>query len=137
MAWYSNEPAELHTHLVAFFRGPNAPVFWTTLICNCLVPQILWSRRARTSVWVLWPVSILINVGMWSERFSLIVISLEEDFLPSAWRSYTPTYVDWAILFGTVAFFLFLFLAFLRLLPFIPTAEVKELAHEQAMEGHA
>jgi molybdopterin-containing oxidoreductase family membrane subunit len=136
IAWYSGDPIEKHTLLHAFLTGPNAWVFRLTLLCNCLVPQIFWWRRARVSPLILWPASILINVGMWSERFSLIVLSLQRDFLPSSWRSYAPTAVDWSILIGTIAFFLLLLSLFLRALPFIPTAEVKELNHERRSASH-
>jgi molybdopterin-containing oxidoreductase family membrane subunit len=81
---------------------------------------------------VVFVVAILVNVGMWAERFVIIVLGLEQDFLPSAWATYTPTIVDLGLLFGTISFFLFLFLLFLRFVPFVPLAEVKELTHELA-----
>jgi molybdopterin-containing oxidoreductase family membrane subunit len=91
-------------------------------------------RQSPIGLWVL---SIAINLGMWSERFVIIVQSLERDFLPSSWHGYHPTYVDWSILAGTLCFFLLLFLAFLRFVPFIPLWEVKELKHHLAEEEHA
>jgi molybdopterin-containing oxidoreductase family membrane subunit len=127
LAWYGADESEMYTQLHAFFYGPNGWVFWLTLACNCLVPQLYWSARVRQNAAALFVSSLFINVGMWSERFSIIVISLERDYLPSSWRAYAPTWVDWSILLGTISFFLFLFLAFLRLVPFIPVAEVKEL----------
>jgi molybdopterin-containing oxidoreductase family membrane subunit len=135
VAWYSASAYEAHQFFHTRPRGPNAFVFWVQQICNVGVTQALWSKRVRTSPVVLWIVSILINVGMWSERFSLIVQSLEQDFLPSAWGRYSPTWVDWSILAGTGGFFMLLFLAFMRLLPFIPVAEVKELAHGTRHRG--
>jgi len=130
LAWYGGSPAEMHQFFFTRPRGPNSAVFWTQQICNVLVTQLLWSKRIRTSPIALWIISILVNVGMWSERFSLITQSLDQDFLPSAWRGYSPTWVDWSLLAGTGGFFMLLFLSFLRLVPFIPIAEVKELNHE-------
>jgi molybdopterin-containing oxidoreductase family membrane subunit len=132
LAWYSGEPAEMFQALVGRPFGPSAPVFWTAVVCNCLLPQVLWSRRVRGSPLWLWILSIFINLGMWSERYMIIVQSLQRDFLPSAWRSYRPTWVDLSILGGTFSCFLFLFLLFLRYLPIIPLAEVKELKAELA-----
>lgn len=136
LAWYSGSPFEIRQFFHTRPYGPNAGVFWTQQVCNVLVPQLLWSKRIRTSPVTLWIISILVNVGMWSERFSLIVQSLEQDFLPSAWRGYSPTWVDWSLLAGTGGFFMLLFLAFMRLLPFIPVAEVKELNHESREDAH-
>ena len=120
----------MYTHLVARPTGPYALVFWTVIACNCVVPQVLWSRRARRSPITLWIVSGFIQLGMWAERLMLIVTSQAQDFLPSSWGLYWPTFVDWTLLFGTISFFLFLFLLFLRFVPFIPVSELKELAHE-------
>ncbi|HEX9297453.1 MAG TPA: hydrogenase, partial [Polyangiaceae bacterium] len=79
----------------------------------------------------------LVNVGMWSERFVIIVMSLQRDFLPSAWHGYAPTWVDWSLLVGTFSLFMLLFLTFLRLIPFIPLSELKEMKHQlgQAKEA--
>jgi molybdopterin-containing oxidoreductase family membrane subunit len=129
-AWYSGQGPEIYQFFVARPAGPNAFVFWIQQICNVAVPQLLWWRKVRTSTAALWIISILINVGMWAERFVIIVMSLEREYLPSAWYGYRATYVDWGILIGTISFFLLLFLLFLRLFPFIPVAEVKELKHE-------
>jgi Ni/Fe-hydrogenase subunit HybB-like protein len=131
LAWYSGEEAEMYTMLHGLTTGPNWPVFWLTILCNCIIPQLLWSRRLRHHELALFVVSILVNVGMWSERFSIIIMSLQRDFLPAAWHSYSPTYVDWGILVGTMGFFALLFITFLRFIPFVPVAEVKELAKEE------
>ncbi|APR75844.1 Molybdopterin oxidoreductase [Minicystis rosea] len=136
LAWYSGSPYEIHQFFHTRPRGPNSGVFWAQHVCNVLVPQLLWSKSIRTSPVALWIISILINVGMWSERFTLIVQSLEQDFLPSAWHGYSPTWVDWSLLIGTMGFFMLLFLSFMRLLPFIPVAEVKELNREAQEKAH-
>jgi len=137
IAWYSGSPYEVYQFFVARPAGENAGVFWAQQVCNILVPQVLWSKRVRTSPISLFVVSILVNVGMWSERFVIIVMSLQRDFLPSAWHGYAPTWVDWSLLVGTFSLFMLLFLTFLRLIPFIPLSELKEMKHQlgQAKEA--
>ncbi|WP_437987808.1 NrfD/PsrC family molybdoenzyme membrane anchor subunit [Sorangium sp. So ce117] len=129
-AWYSASEYEIYQFFVARPTGPNAAVFWAQMICNVLVPQLLWFPKVRRNMILLWIISILVNVGMWSERFVIIVLSLQREFLPSAWHAYHPTWVDISMFAGTISFFLLLFLIFLRLFPFVPVAEVKELNHE-------
>jgi molybdopterin-containing oxidoreductase family membrane subunit len=128
MAWYSGNVYERFEHLVERTTGPYAFFFWLQIVCNAIVVQVFWSKRARRSVPVLFVVSILVNVGMWLERFNLIVISQHRDFLPSSWAMFYPTIVDGTIFFGTLSFFAFLYLIFLRVVPFVPVSEVKELA---------
>ncbi|WP_438013517.1 NrfD/PsrC family molybdoenzyme membrane anchor subunit [Sorangium sp. So ce315] len=135
-AWYSGSEYEIYQFFVARPTGPNAAVFWAQMVCNVLVPQLLWSSRVRRNAVLLWIISILANVGMWSERFVIIVLSLQREFLPSGWHAYRPTWVDVSMFAGTISFFLLLFLIFLRLFPFIPVAEVKELNHELGKEEH-
>ncbi|TMQ12577.1 MAG: hypothetical protein E6J91_20670 [Deltaproteobacteria bacterium] len=98
--------------------------------------QLFWSRRMRRNLTVLFAVAVLVNLGMWLERFEIIVVSLSRDYLTSAWHIFVPTWVDLGILTGTLGFFGLLFLAFLRLVPFVPVAEMKqlqvELAHKEA-----
>jgi molybdopterin-containing oxidoreductase family membrane subunit len=134
MAWWSGDPFERHQ---LFITRPDSFVFWVVIACNCVLPQLLWFRKIRRAPLALWLLSIAINVGMWSERFMLIVQSLEQDFLPSSWHGYRPTWVDWGILSGSICFFLFLFLAFLRLAPFVPLAELKAERAERAEEARA
>jgi molybdopterin-containing oxidoreductase family membrane subunit len=107
------------------------------MLCNAGILQLLWIPRVRRSPIALWLVSIAVNIGMWCERFVIIVIGLEQDFLPSSWRSYRPTVIDVSLFVGTLGFFSLLFLAFLRLVPFIPVSEVKEQNHELAHEEEA
>ena len=134
IAWYSGDEAERYQFFVARPFGPNNVVFWTMMICNVAVPQLLWWKRVRTSVAALFAISILINIGMWAERFVIIVQSLQREYLPSMWSSYSPTWVDLSIFAGTLGFFSFLFLLFLRLIPFVAATEMKELRHELAHE---
>jgi molybdopterin-containing oxidoreductase family membrane subunit len=129
LAWYSGNAAELYQAWVARPTGPGATMFWITMTCNVLVPQLFWWRRARRSIAILFAMSLLINLGMWGERFMIIVQSLEREFLPSQWASYSPTWVDLGILLGTMGFFSLLFMLFLRFVPIIAVFEMRELKH--------
>jgi Ni/Fe-hydrogenase subunit HybB-like protein len=130
IAWYSADTFEIYQFFVARATGPAAVVFWVMVVCNVVLPLLFWSKRMRTNIWVLFVVSILINVGMWAERFVIIVMSLQREFLPSGWAAFRPTWVDISIFVGTLSFFALLFLIFLRVLPFVTVWEVKELGHE-------
>ncbi|HVV85803.1 MAG TPA: NrfD/PsrC family molybdoenzyme membrane anchor subunit [Kofleriaceae bacterium] len=122
-AYYGGEPAE---RSLFFGHHPYSLAFWIMITCNVVVPQLLWWRRARRTPVVLFFIGLAVLVGMWFERFVIIVQGLERDQLPSAWSSFTPTWVDLGILGGTFAFFGFLYLLFLRFVPFLPVAELKE-----------
>ncbi|HET9554118.1 MAG TPA: hydrogenase, partial [Anaeromyxobacteraceae bacterium] len=135
MAWYSGSAGEAFAFLNRW-TGPYAPIWWMQLACNVLAPQVFWFPRARQNLVVLFVVSILVNVGMWAERFVIIAVSLHRDFIPSSWAMYTPTWVDWGLLFGSMATFGVLFLLFLRFLPTIPISEIKELRRELDHEAH-
>lgn len=137
IAWYSGDPFERYTYLVARPAGTYAFIYWTVIVCNCLVPQLLWFRSLRLSPVALWILSLAIQVGMWAERLMLIITSESRDFLPSSWHDYTPTIVEAALLFGTMAFFLFLFLLLLRVVPFVPISELKSLQYELDTEERA
>jgi Ni/Fe-hydrogenase subunit HybB-like protein len=105
--------------------GPLAWAYWTMVSCNVLVPQLLWFRRVRRTFWAAFLVSLLVNVGMWFERFVIIVTSLERDFLPSSWATYAPTSIEIATLAGSFGLFFTCFLLFCRFVPVIAMAEVK------------
>ncbi|MBD3314251.1 MAG: hydrogenase, partial [Chitinivibrionales bacterium] len=124
MAWYSGNPYEAFTFLNRAF-GPYAWAYWIMISCNVLVPQLFWFKKLRTSVPVLFIASILVNVGMWFERFVIVVSSLSRDFLPSSWDYYTPTVFDIGIFVGSFGLFLSLFLLFLRFVPIVAISEVK------------
>jgi molybdopterin-containing oxidoreductase family membrane subunit len=123
-AWYSQNLFLRHTFL-NYVTGPFGWAGWLTIFCNILVPQLLWSRACRRSYWGMLPVALAVTVGMWFERFVIIVVSLHEDYLPSAWRMFRPTRVDYGILLGSFGLFFTLVLLFVRLLPVIATSEVK------------
>jgi molybdopterin-containing oxidoreductase family membrane subunit len=126
MAWYSGNEFEQYVSLNRLF-GNYAPLYWLLLTCNFLVPQILWSRRMRSNVLVLFVVSLVVNTGMWLERFIIVVQSLHRDFLPSSWRMYYPTVWDVATYVGTIGLFLCLLLLFIRFLPMISIFEMRTL----------
>jgi molybdopterin-containing oxidoreductase family membrane subunit len=132
LAWYSASDFEIEQFFSARPFGPGSWVFYMMVLGNVITPQLLWSRRVRRNLGLLFAVSLLINAGMWAERFVIIVISLQREFMVSKWRSYAPTWVDLSIFAGTLCFFLFLFLLFLRFVPFVAASEVKELRHELA-----
>jgi Ni/Fe-hydrogenase subunit HybB-like protein len=123
-ALYSGNRYE-HYAFVNRALGPLAWGYWLMVGCNVLVPQVLWLGRVRTSPAALFLLSVLVNVGMWFERFVIIVTSLERDFLPSSWASYAPTSIELATLLGSFGLFFTSFLVFCRLLPMIAMAEIK------------
>jgi Ni/Fe-hydrogenase subunit HybB-like protein len=134
LAWYSGDPHEIHQFFVTRPSGPGSTLFYIMWLGNVLVPQLFWIKKCRVDPRILFVASIAINVGMWAERFVIIVMSLQQDFTASAWAPYRPSWVDLGILLGTMGFFLFLFFLFLRFVPFIAASEVKELKHDIAHE---
>ncbi len=134
MAWYSANPYEMHQVLNSRPKGPYAHTYWQLIACNCLIPQLLWIKWFRTNPLALWVISIIVNIGMWLERYVIVVVSLSSDFLPSSWAMYHGTKWDYATLFGSMGLFLMLLFLFVRVLPVISITEMRELVHEQA--GH-
>jgi molybdopterin-containing oxidoreductase family membrane subunit len=124
VAWYSGNAFERYA-FVNRATGPYAWAYWTMMSCNLFLPQLLWSKRLRTSLPVLFVLSILVNIGMWFERFVIIVTSLHRDFLPSSWSMYRPTIIEVGILIGSFGLFFTLFLLFIRFLPVIAMWEIK------------
>jgi len=130
MAWYSGNPFERYVQWNRI-AGPYGPFYWACLLCNVAVPQLLWSQRVRRSAVGLFVISIFVNVGMWLERFVIVVQSLHRDFLPSSWGMYYPTVWDWATLFGSFGLFLTLFFLFIRFLPMISIAEMRTILPDE------
>jgi len=128
-AYYSGNEAERYMALNRAL-GPYAWSYWALIACNIVTPQVLWFPRMRRSIPVLFMVSLIVNVGMWLERFVIVVISLHRDFLPSAWRMYYPTAWDFTHLLGSIGLFLTLLFLFIRLLPMISIFELRGLVHE-------
>lgn len=129
VAWYSANSYEQFMVLNRF-NGPYAPLYWALIICNVLIPQALWSRNVRNSIPSLFIISIIINMGMWLERFVIVIISLHRDYVPSIWRMYHPTVWDWATYVGTIGLFLTLLFLFLRGLPLISIFEMRTVVQE-------
>jgi Ni/Fe-hydrogenase subunit HybB-like protein len=125
VAWYQGNPFELE---VFRYRptGEYAPIFWLMVICNAVVPLAIFSKRVRSSLGWLFVISLLVNVGMWCERFNIIATSLAHSFMPATWRTYTPTWVELGLTCGSFGFFFLLLLSFVRILPAVSIAEVKE-----------
>jgi molybdopterin-containing oxidoreductase family membrane subunit len=124
--WYSGNAYEGFL-IKNRMTGPYAPLFWALLLCNGVVPQILWSKRWRSSPAILFCVSLVVSVGMWLERFIIIPVSLHRDFLPSSWGMYVPTLWDWGMFIGTLGLFFFLMFLFIRALPMISIFEMRDL----------
>ena len=107
--------------------GPYAVFYWCLILCNIITPQFLWFKKMRTSPGKLWLISIVVNIGMWLERFVIVVTSLHRDFLPSSWAMYWPTIWDWAVYTGTLGLFMTLIFLFVRVLPMITIFELRML----------
>jgi molybdopterin-containing oxidoreductase family membrane subunit len=126
IAWYSGVEYEQY----AFLNRATGPYWWAYLLmmsCNVFSPQIMWFKKIRTSIVISFIISIVVNVGMWFERFVIIVTSLHRDYLPSSWTMFSPTFVDIGIFIGTIGFFFVLFLLYSRTFPVIAQAEVKSI----------
>jgi len=134
MAFYSGDEFD-QAMVLNRMRGPYAPLYWTAIACNVVLPQALWLKRVRLSVPVLFALSLAVNVGMWLERFVIIVVSLHRDFVPSSWGMFYPTFWDWAILVGSLGTFGWLFLMFVRFLPAISISEMRKLTLEKREGG--
>ncbi len=135
IAWYSGNPYESFIFVERAF-GQYAWAYWTMITCNVFIPQIFWSRKMRRSIPVMFVISIFVNIGMWFERFVIIVSSLAQDFLPSSWDYFSPTIWDVALLVGSFGLFFTLFLLFIRHLPMVAMAEIKGVL-PQANPHHA
>src|SRR5260221_6121437 len=134
-AWYSGNTYEHYVFFTTRWRGPYAWAFYTQMFCNVAVPQLFWFPKLRRTIAVLWVGAVLVNVGIWVERFNIVVTSLHQDFIPSNWAMYYPTWVDFSLLAGTIGFFGTLFLLFLKFIPAIALSEVKELRHEMSVHA--
>ena len=134
MAFYSGNPYDRYM-IVNRMTGPYAVIYWILIACNIAIPlTLLWSSRIRRNPLVLFVISLVIQTGMWLERFVIVVTSLHRDFTPSAWGMYYPTIWDWATFIGTIGLFFTLFLLFIRYLPMISIFEMRELEHKMAEE---
>lgn len=134
IAWYSGVPTEQFVFINRAF-GPYAWAYWIMVSCNVFIPQLFWFKKIRRSVPIMMIIVILVNVGMWFERFVIVVTSLSRDFLPSSWGYYKPTIVDIGILLGSFGLFFTLVILFTKALPVVSIAEVKAVT-EGAQPTH-
>lgn len=134
-AWYSGNIYETFFAWNRMF-GPYGWTFWALILCNGVAPQLFWMKRMRQSVPVLIFVSIMVSIGMWLERFVIIVGSLYRDFLPSSWGYYTPSFWDWTMYIGTFGLFFTGMFLFIRLAPMIAISEMHALLHQKKEEEH-
>jgi len=133
MSWYSGSTFERFMMWNRMF-GPYGWTYWVLLLCNLATPQLMWFKRFRTSVGWLFAVAMVVNVGMWLERFVIVVTSLHRDFVPSSWGMYSPTFWDWATFLGTIGLFLTLFFLFIRFLPTISIFEMRTILPDAKIE---
>ena len=133
--WYSANQYEQFMIYNRTLGGPYAWTYWMLIFCNGIVPQSLWIKRLRTNTTWLFIMSLIVSVGMWLERFVIIVTSLHRDFLPSSWDMYYPTFWDYSTFFGTVGMFILLFFLFVRVLPMISIFEMRTLVPDAKVEG--
>ena len=126
IAWYSDNPYEWGIFEYRLF-GEYDWVFMMMVFCNCLAPLVWWKKSWRRNYTILFIVSIIINVGMWFERYNIIASALAHQYDPAAWTLYTPNWVEWGIMAGSFGWFFVWFLLFIRVMPSVAIAEIKEL----------
>jgi molybdopterin-containing oxidoreductase family membrane subunit len=135
-AWYSGDKYESFMYWNRI-TGPYAFTYALLILCNIAIPQALWSRKVRLNIPLVWCISIVVNIGMWLERFVIVVTSLHRDFLPSSWGMYTPTVWDWSMFIGTIGLFLTLLFLFIRFLPIISIFEMRTILPQAEVEEEA
>jgi len=135
-AWYSASNYEEFMITNRFF-GPYNKLYWSLIFCNVVAPQLLWFKRVRLNLGLLFLMSIIVSIGMWLERYIIIVVSLHRDFLPSSWGMYTGTVWDWATFIGTLGLFSSLLFLFIRFLPMISIFEMRTMVPEAKIDESA
>jgi molybdopterin-containing oxidoreductase family membrane subunit len=130
LAWYSGDIFEQYMMVNRMF-GSYGWMYWLLILFNILIPQLLWIPKITTNVAVLFLIAISVNIGMWLERYVIVVVSLHRDFMPSAWGMYSGTIVDYAVLAGSIGLFVCLLFIFIRVLPMISIFEMRELVHDE------
>ncbi|MBA3297502.1 MAG: polysulfide reductase NrfD [Acidobacteria bacterium] len=133
--WYSANTYEQFMISNRTWNGPYAWIYWLLIFCNGIIPQTLWVKRFRTNIPWLFTMALIVSVGMWLERFVIIVTSLHRDFLPSSWDMYYPTVWDFSTFFGTVGLFITLMFLFVRVLPMISIFELRTMVPEAQVKG--
>jgi molybdopterin-containing oxidoreductase family membrane subunit len=122
--------------LVNRATGPYGWAYWLLLACNALTPQVLWFKKVRSNVVALFVIALIVNVGMWLERFVIVVTSLSRDYLPSSWDTYAPTKWEWGLYLGSIGLFLWLLFLFIRFLPMISIFEMRTLVPAGTPDEH-
>ncbi len=135
IAWYSGNNYEAYA-FINRATGPYWWAYWSMMTCNVITPQLFWFKKIRTSVIATFIISIFVNIGMWFERFVIIVTSLHRDFLPSSWTMYHPTFIEMGIFIGTIGLFFTLFLVFARVFPVIALNELKTVLKATSDKSH-
>ena len=133
IAWYSGAEYEMFTFMKNRVTGEYTMAFWIMITCNALIPQLFWFKKIRKNITLVFIISILINIGMWFERYVIVVTSLSKDFLPASWAGYSATFVEVAIFIGTLGIFALGILAFFRYIPMIAIAEIKTILKETSI----
>jgi molybdopterin-containing oxidoreductase family membrane subunit len=128
MAWYSGSQYEIYMFFHNRLTGEYAFQFWAMFVSNAVIPQLFWFKAMRRKIWVVFVISIIINIGMWFERFNIVVTSLSRDYLPSTWASYSPSLVEIGFFVGTLGMFIVGVLLFFRYIPMIAISELKSVA---------
>jgi molybdopterin-containing oxidoreductase family membrane subunit len=131
--WYSGNKNERYM-IWNRMHGPYAYYYWALILCNIITPQFLWIKKIRSNLLVLWLISIVVSIGMWLERFVIVITSLHRDFLPSSWGMYQPSMWDWTMFVGTIGFFFTLLFLFIRFLPMISIFEMRTILPEAEVE---
>ncbi len=131
IAWYSGNEYEMFTFFHNRLTGEFTFQFWAMFVCNAIIPQFLWSKKIRSNLTIVFIISLFINLGMWYERFNIVITSLSKDYLPSSWASYSPTFVEIATYIGTLGIFSMGVLLFFRYIPMIAISEVKSVMKHQ------
>ena len=135
IAWYSFNPVEMESFRWRIF-GDYSLEFWIMTLCNCAVPLLFFFKKVRTSIKWLMTISILVNVGMWYERFVIIVGGPAHDFIPHAWGLYSPTFIELGIMLGTFCMFFLFFILFVKHMPSVSMTEMKEALNTGDGHGH-
>jgi molybdopterin-containing oxidoreductase family membrane subunit len=131
--WYSGNKYERFM-IWNRMRGPYNLYYWALILCNIVTPQFLWIKKVRSNLIALWIISLIVSIGMWLERFVIVVTSLHRDYLPSSWGMYEPTQWDWGMFIGTIGFFFTLLFLFIRFLPMISIFEMRTILPEAEVE---
>ena len=126
ISWYSGVEYEQYA-FINRFSGPYWWAYWSMMTCNVITPQLYWIKKIRTSLMASFVISIFVNIGMWFERFVIIVTSLHRDYIPSNWSMFHPTFVDIGIFIGTIGIFFTLFLLYARTFPILALNELKSI----------